>query len=52
MDFRTYLEKERDPRHLNNILLQVGSGIAELHQMGYVHRDLKPENIVLNLKPV
>lgn len=52
MDFRTYLDKERDPRHLNNILLQVGRGIAELHQLGYVHRDLKPENIVLNLKPV
>jgi serine/threonine protein kinase len=51
-DFRDYLWKERDPRQLARILIQVGQGLKELHNLGYVHRDLKPENIVLNLKPL
>jgi serine/threonine protein kinase len=49
MDLRTYLSKHRDNRLLNRILLQVVSGLKELHGLGFVHRDLKPENIVLNL---
>jgi len=52
IDFRNYLEENRDPRHLQSILLQVGKGILELQSLGYVHRDLKPDNIVLNLKPL
>lgn len=50
MDLRTYLQKHRDYRKLNDILLQVVSGLEELHDLGFVHRDLKPENIVLNTK--
>ena len=30
-------------------MLQVLTGLGELHSMGFVHRDLKPENIVLNI---
>ena len=48
MDLRTYLQKHRDHRKLNDILLQVVTGLKELHDLGFVHRDLKPENIVLN----
>lgn len=50
MDLRLYLEKHRDHRKLVDILLQVASGLRELHELGFVHRDLKPENIVLNLR--
>ena len=49
MDLRKYLQKHRDYRKLNEILLQVVAGLKELKRLGFVHRDLKPENIVLNL---
>ena len=49
MDLRTYLRKHRDYRKLNEILLQVVSGLKELYDLGFVHRDLKPDNIVLSL---
>ena len=49
MDLRKYLQKHRDYRKLNEILLQVVSGLQELHSLGYVHRDLKPENIVVSI---
>jgi len=49
MDLRKYLNKHRDYRELQRILLQVLDGLKELHSLGFVHRDLKPENIVLNL---
>ena len=52
MDYRTYLERHRDPRQLVRILSMVMDGIKELFDMDYVHRDLKPENIVLNLRPL
>lgn len=52
MDYRTYLRTQRDYRQINKILLQVATGLNELHGIGYVHRDLKPENIVLNLRPL
>ena len=48
MDLRSYLQKHREARKLSDILLQVLSGLRELHRLGFVHRDLKPENIVLN----
>jgi len=53
MDLRKYLNKHRDYRKLNEILLQVIAGLKELHALGFVHRDLKPDNIVLdNVRPI
>jgi serine/threonine protein kinase len=46
-----YLLKHREARKLRDILLQVLTGLGELHHLGFVHRDLKPENIVLNIGP-
>ena len=33
--------------HLQRIIREVLSGLAEVHQAGYVHRDIKPSNIML-----
>ena len=33
---------------LYNIIIQICSGIKEIHDKNIVHRDLKPENIILN----
>ena len=33
--------------HLQRILREVLSGLAEVHQAGYIHRDIKPSNIML-----
>ncbi len=51
MDMRTYLNKHRECQKLKEIILQVVTGLRELHGLGFVHRDLKPENIVLNIGP-
>lgn len=40
----------RSPEHaawVLQIALQVGRGVAHLHQLGQVHRDLKPGNVIL-----
>lgn len=52
MDFRTYIRKHRDYRHLPRLLIEVAKGLKELHHMGYIHRDVKPENIVIRLRPL
>ena len=33
--------------HLQRIIREVLSGLAEVHQAGYIHRDIKPSNIML-----
>lgn len=52
MSFRSYLEEQRDVRHLHKIFYSIIKGIEDLHDLGYVHRDLKPENIMISLKPI
>ena len=33
---------------LIEVFLQVGSGLAAMHRLGYVHADIKPNNILVN----
>ena len=52
MDFRQYLELQRDPKYLPRILEQVITGVESLHELGYAHRGLKPDNIMITLRPL
>src|SRR4029079_13693760 len=35
---------------LIQVFIQVASGLAAMHRMGYVHADIKPNNILVNEK--
>lgn len=52
MDFRQYLQKERNYKQLPEIFAMIAKGLIELHKAGFVHRDLKPENVVVSLRPL
>lgn len=46
---RTTIEEEvLAPDSIVSVLIQIASGIGELHKKGILHRDLKPENILLH----
>jgi eukaryotic-like serine/threonine-protein kinase len=40
--------KERVMPRLHKIITQAASGLAYMHEHGWVHRDVKPENVIVN----
>jgi tRNA A-37 threonylcarbamoyl transferase component Bud32 len=40
-------EGKLDPKYVEQLLLQIVSGLSAIHAAGIVHRDIKPHNIVL-----
>ncbi len=50
--FSELIEEGRRPvREVVEIVIQVMSGVAAVHEVGVVHRDLKPDNIYLQMIP-
>ena len=52
-DLRRYLRyfKRFDERAVQYLLVQVLTGLNELHSKKIIHHDIKPENILVELKP-
>ncbi len=44
---RRWLEAERTPDAILDVILATGRGLAAAHEAGLVHRDIKPENILV-----
>ena len=53
VDLQTYLKANRKihPRKIMQIMLQISSAIAHLHEHRIFHGDIKPANIMINEKP-
>ena len=53
-DLRKFIEKYKnnnkyiDQNTINSIVLDICSGLKEIHQKNIIHRDLKPENIFIS----
>ena len=39
--------KNKNPKQRLEFFINIGKGLLELHELGYIHNDLKPENIMV-----
>jgi serine/threonine protein kinase len=40
-------QRKLHPRHIQNLLLEIGSALSAAHRSGVLHLDLKPENVIV-----